>query len=112
MGSASSERLRPAADRDDRCGVSPRRPVGLMVSSTLPDKDAQVRRQAIRFPLVATPANARLHPPGRMLAVPPPIKQVGLRTGPFGPMVASSGSLWHGGGNISVASPRVAGQGC
>jgi len=110
--SASSERLRPAAVRDDRCSVSPRRLAGLVVSSTLPDKDAQVRRQAVRFPLVATPANARMYPPGGMLSVPPPRKQVDLKTGPFGPMVASSGSLWHGGCNVSVAPPRVAGQRC
>jgi len=110
--SAPTECLRPAAVVDDRCSVSPLRPVGLVVSSTLPNKGVHVKRQAVKFPLVATPANARIHPPGWMLAIPPPRKQVGLRTGTFNPMVAGSGSLWHGGGNIPVASPRVAGQGC
>merc|ERR1712129_123439 len=110
--SGSSDRVRPLPVVIDRCSVSPGRPVGLVVSSALPDKDAQVSRQAVRFPLVATPANARVRPPVGMLAVPPPIKQVGLRTGPFTPMVAGSGAPWHDGVNMFVASPRVAGHGC
>jgi hypothetical protein len=78
--SDSSVCLQPPAVLGDRCSASPRRPVGRMVSSTLPDKDATVSKQVVGFPLVATPANASTRLPRRMVSAPSPRKQVSLRT--------------------------------
>eukprot|EP00419_Tripos_fusus_P009016 CAMPEP_0172662196 /NCGR_PEP_ID=MMETSP1074-20121228/5207_1 /TAXON_ID=2916 /ORGANISM="Ceratium fusus, Strain PA161109" /LENGTH=507 /DNA_ID=CAMNT_0013478075 /DNA_START=119 /DNA_END=1643 /DNA_ORIENTATION=+ len=47
--SLSGERLRSAAVFGDRCNISPQRSVGLVVSSTLPDKDAQVRSGGVAY---------------------------------------------------------------